>query len=165
LASVNEQNADQGKGAKIAQFEFIYDEDLSEIDPDRTYDQTAGTNGWEFYFHGIDDTLATYRVRHNTNAKAANDTGKTTLRVFMDLAQTRRTMEALARNAGRFQFDIPDGQSRYKDTTENGYNTVTVTPPKSNPFLSSGKYVVTEWSGEWLSDDFFVFNITLGETA
>lgn len=103
---------------------------------------TQGSDDWAFAFES--GTLATPRV---SNVRQEDDT---TLQVILTPRQAELLESVAPATAGSVVNVVPDGQTFTRDTTPDGRQTVTVSPPSgvTDPTPSAGEYVVMSWRSE-----------------
>lgn len=109
-------------------------------DPATGLSESGGADAWTFHFDGF-GTIATPAVSGLEQGEV------TALTITMTPTQAELFETTAAATAGAVASEVPDGETFTRDTTPDGRQTVTITPPAgaSDPTPSSGEYVVTGW--------------------
>jgi len=105
------------------------------------HDDADDSGAWEFDFTGG-------RVVSRRVSRLRQSVGSTTLQIVLSPRQAELIESVAAATAGAVSNAVPDGQAFTRDTSAGDRQTVTVDPPDgvTDPALSAGTYVVSEWS-------------------
>lgn len=107
-------------------------------------DETADTGEWLFEFHRGD--VATSRVSRDLTRKDSGGKGGATLNLVLSADEAAVLVESARHVDATRTVEISDGTTRSEDTSVDGGNTVTITPPTNGErFIESGTYVIVGW--------------------
>lgn len=122
--------------------------------------ETRASDEWEFDF--ATGRFTTRRVRSDIGGQGRDGGRERSLTMLLDRAQTKTVEDNASRLHAVTRRAVPGGSNVAVDTSPDGRNTVTVTPPDGvTDAFDQGDYVVLGWETELLSDDAYQVTVDL----
>lgn len=124
---------------------------------------TVSADSTEYHFAFADGEVATRRVEREVSRGGISVEGARQLSVVLTEAETIVLEESLNRQGGVRIREVPDAPNIVEDTTADGRNTVTITPPsgESDPEIAADDYAVLEWETNLINDQRFQVSLTV----